>query len=67
MSIAHIATFTSKYEPGYFYAAMYVSYALNIAEAVSLVVATYVFTQNSTSPMVIYYCYFNGLLPAVAL
>ena len=37
-------------EPGYFYAAMYVSYALNIAEAISLVVATYVFTQNSTSP-----------------
>ncbi|MCJ8211612.1 DUF983 domain-containing protein [Mucilaginibacter sp. RS28] len=37
-------------EPGYFYAAMYVSYAMNIAEAVSLMVATYVFTQNTTSP-----------------
>ena len=29
-------------EPGYFYAAMYVSYALNVAEMVSLGVATYV-------------------------
>jgi uncharacterized protein (DUF983 family) len=37
-------------EPGYFYAAMYVSYALNIAEAAALVVATRVLTQNTTSP-----------------
>ena len=37
-------------EPGYFYAAMYVSYALNIAEAVSIMVATRVLTQNTTSP-----------------
>jgi uncharacterized protein (DUF983 family) len=37
-------------EPGYFYAAMYVSYALNIAEAVTLSVMTYTFTHNSTSP-----------------
>jgi len=37
-------------EPGYFYAAMYVSYALNIAEAVSFTVATRVLTQNTTSP-----------------
>ncbi len=37
-------------EPGYFYAAMYVSYALNIAEACALVTATYVFTHNTTSP-----------------
>lgn len=37
-------------EPGYFYAAMYVSYALNIAEAVTLTVATLVLTQNTTSP-----------------
>ncbi|MXV49389.1 DUF983 domain-containing protein [Pedobacter sp. HMF7647] len=29
-------------EPGYFYAAMYVSYALNVAEMVTLGVATYV-------------------------
>jgi uncharacterized protein (DUF983 family) len=37
-------------EPGYFYAAMYVSYALNIIEAGALVAATYLFTHNTTSP-----------------
>ncbi|NCD70529.1 DUF983 domain-containing protein [Mucilaginibacter agri] len=37
-------------EPGYFYAAMYVSYALNVAESVTIGVATFVLTQNSTSP-----------------
>jgi hypothetical protein len=37
-------------EPGYFYAAMYVSYAMNIAEAFALVAATYFLTHNSTSP-----------------
>jgi uncharacterized protein (DUF983 family) len=37
-------------EPGYFYAAMYVSYALNIAEAVTLSVITYIFTRNNSSP-----------------
>ena len=37
-------------EPGYFYAAMYVSYALNIAEAGIIVAITYLLTGNSTSP-----------------
>ena len=37
-------------EPGYFYAAMYVSYALNVAEAISLALATYIITHNSDSP-----------------
>jgi len=37
-------------EPGYFYAAMYVSYAMNIFEAGALVFLTYIITQNSTSP-----------------
>jgi uncharacterized protein (DUF983 family) len=37
-------------EPGYFYAAMYVSYALNVAEIGFFVLATYLITQNSTSP-----------------
>lgn len=37
-------------EPGYFYAAMYVSYVLNVAEAVTLAVATYVLTGNLESP-----------------
>lgn len=37
-------------EPGYFYAAMYVSYALNVAEAVTLGVATAVLSGGSESP-----------------
>jgi uncharacterized protein (DUF983 family) len=37
-------------EPGYFYAAMYVSYALNVAESVAAALATYTITGNSTSP-----------------
>ncbi|MBS7566132.1 DUF983 domain-containing protein [Mucilaginibacter sp. Bleaf8] len=42
--------FHFEIEPGYFYAAMYVSYALNVAQAVSLAVATYVLTGNLESP-----------------
>ncbi|MDB5112328.1 MAG: hypothetical protein JWR67_3442 [Mucilaginibacter sp.] len=41
-------------EPGYFYAAMYVSYALNIAEGGALVTGTYLLTHNTTSPWL--YC-----------
>jgi uncharacterized protein (DUF983 family) len=37
-------------EPGYFYAAMYVSYALNVFEAFGIVAATYFITHNATSP-----------------
>jgi uncharacterized protein (DUF983 family) len=37
-------------EPGYFYAAMYISYALNVAEALAIVAITYMLTRNSTSP-----------------
>jgi uncharacterized protein (DUF983 family) len=37
-------------EPGYFYAAMYVSYAFNVAEAVTLACATYILTGNMESP-----------------
>lgn len=37
-------------EPGYFYAAMYVSYALNVAQAVAFAVATYVLSGNSDNP-----------------
>lgn len=42
--------FYFEIEPGYFYAAMYVSYALNVAESVAFCVATYVLTGNTTSP-----------------
>ena len=41
-------------EPGYFYAAMYVSYALNVMEGGALVTGTYLLTQNTTSPWL--YC-----------
>jgi uncharacterized protein (DUF983 family) len=41
-------------EPGYFYAAMYVSYALNVMEGGALVTATYLLTHNTTSPWL--YC-----------
>jgi len=37
-------------EPGYFYAAMYVSYALNVLEGLLIVALTYGITHNSTSP-----------------
>lgn len=39
-------------EPGYFYAAMYVGYALNVALAVSVGVATYILTGESDSPWI---------------
>ncbi|HEY0175546.1 MAG TPA: DUF983 domain-containing protein, partial [Pedobacter sp.] len=31
-------------EPGYFYAAMYVSYAMNVIEMISVGIATYIFS-----------------------
>lgn len=37
-------------EPGYFYVAMYVSYAFVVAELVTACVATYIFTRNLESP-----------------
>jgi uncharacterized protein (DUF983 family) len=37
-------------EPGYFYAAMYVSYALNVAEACGFAWLTYIITHNTDSP-----------------
>jgi len=49
-------------EPGYFYAAMYVSYAMNVAESISLATATYVITGNSTSPWLYLGAIFTGCL-----
>ncbi|MGJ1205428.1 DUF983 domain-containing protein [Sphingobacterium lactis] len=37
-------------EPGYFYVAMYVSYAMSVAELIAACVATYVLTGNLESP-----------------
>jgi len=38
-------------EPGYFYAAMYVSYALNVAQIVITAILTYYLSGESESPM----------------
>lgn len=37
-------------EPGYFYAAMYVSYALNVGEAIAIATITFILTRNADSP-----------------
>jgi uncharacterized protein (DUF983 family) len=49
-------------EPGYFYAAMYVSYALNVMEGLCIVALTYTITQNSTSPWLYIGTILTGLL-----
>lgn len=46
---------TFEIEPGYFYAAMYVSYALNIMEVGFFCLATYLITHNADSPW-LYVC-----------
>ena len=45
--------FHFEIEPGYFYVAMFVSYAFNVAEMVTLAVGTYILT-GSTNPWI--YC-----------
>lgn len=37
-------------EPGYFYAAMYVSYAMNVCEGITIALLTWLVTENSDSP-----------------
>jgi phage FluMu protein Com len=49
-------------EPGYFYAAMYVSYALNIMEGGLLCFLTYQITENSDSPWLYTTAILIGLL-----
>ncbi|QEK52986.1 DUF983 domain-containing protein [Pedobacter aquae] len=39
-------------EPGYFYAAMYVGYAINVALAVGIGLLTYLITQEDKSPWI---------------
>lgn len=43
--------FHFEIEPGFFYVAMFVSYALNVAEMVTLAIATYLLTGNMESPL----------------
>jgi uncharacterized protein (DUF983 family) len=49
-------------EPGYFYAAMYISYALTVIEAFAIVAATYLVTHNSDSPWLYIGTILTGLL-----
>jgi uncharacterized protein (DUF983 family) len=51
--------FIFEIEPGYFYVAMFVSYALNVAEMVSLAVGTFILT-GSNSPW-LYVCILLGV------
>ncbi|MBK0383351.1 DUF983 domain-containing protein [Pedobacter sp. SD-b] len=49
-------------EPGYFYAAMYVGYALNVALAVTIGIITYWFTGELESPWLYVITIFIGAL-----
>jgi len=40
--------FTFEIEPGYFYVAMFVSYALNVAQMVTMAVGTYMLTASNS-------------------
>lgn len=42
-------------EPGYFYAAMYVSYAMNVAEMIGVSILTYFFVGGLSDDNVLYY------------
>jgi uncharacterized protein (DUF983 family) len=50
-------------EPGYFYVAMFVSYAMNVAEMIFAAVLTYLITGNLQSPVL----YMSVLFPVVFL
>lgn len=50
-------------EPGYFYVAMFISYAMNVAQMVTVAVATYLFTGNLEDPVL----YMATIFPAVFL
>jgi uncharacterized protein (DUF983 family) len=43
-------SFRFEIEPGYFYVAMFISYAMNVAEMITFAIATYVLTGNMESP-----------------
>jgi len=50
-------------EPGYFYVAMFISYAMNVAQMVTIAVATYLFTGNLEDPVL----YMATIFPAIFL
>ena len=49
-------------EPGYFYAAMYVSYAFSVAQIVSLAVATYIITRSESPWLYLGVLFFTTLI-----
>lgn len=52
-------------EPGYFYVAMFVSYAFNVAELVAVCVAAYILTGNLESPwMYLFVCLITAFVMA---
>lgn len=50
-------------EPGYFYVAMFISYAFNVAQMITIAVATYVFTGNLENV----WLYFGTIFPGIFL
>ncbi|HEY4326705.1 MAG TPA: DUF983 domain-containing protein [Mucilaginibacter sp.] len=56
--------FTFEIEPGYFYVAMFVSYAMNVAEMVTFAVGTHILT-GSNNPWV-YICVLFGVIFALS-
>ncbi|WP_256007427.1 DUF983 domain-containing protein [Pedobacter deserti] len=50
-------------EPGYFYVSMFISYAMNVAEIISIAVATYVLTGNLENM----WLYIATIFPAVLI
>jgi uncharacterized protein (DUF983 family) len=49
-------------EPGYFYVAMFVSYAFNVAELITMAIATYIITGNLENPYLYMGVLFTGTL-----
>ena len=47
-------------EPGYWYVALFVSYAMNVAELITLAVATYLITGNLENPYLYIAVLFGG-------
>lgn len=50
-------------EPGYFYVAMFVSYAMNVIQMISIAVLTWLITGNLENPLL----YMGVIFPAVLL
>lgn len=49
-------------EPGYFYVAMFISYAMNVAQMITIAVITYFITGNLENPYLYMIVIFSGIL-----